>query len=156
MTASTSPATIHPRRGLAVLLPDHHRRLRALTRELMSAAYADDPRALCERWVELETELLDHMAAEEDIVLPAYADHAPDDARAILADHVRLRDLTLALGVAIELHEITALQLAELEAALERHAAHEDAGMYPWAQLHLPEVAQHLLMARIGRWFEAA
>lgn len=152
-----SPPTIPVRRrGLALLLPDHHRRLQACTRELMTAAYADDPRALCERWIELEAELLDHMAAEEEVILPAYAEHEPLDAAEILADHTRMRDLALSIGIAIELHEITAAQLGQLAAALDAHALQEDAGMYRWAQHHLPEVAQQLVMARIGRWFDRA
>jgi hypothetical protein len=141
-----------PRRGLRLLLPDHHRRLDARGRELLACAYTDETRELVAAWCELESELLDHIAAEEEVILPGYAKHSPGDAQRILDDHARIRELMTPTGVEVELHLARATQLQRLIAALEAHADHEDAFMYPWAQENLPQLAQHLLFVRIGRW----
>ena len=141
---------------MALMLPDHHRRLADAGRALLACAHTDDSRELIEAWRALETELLDHMAAEEEIILPGYAKHAPDDAKRIASDHARIREIASALGLDVELHEARITRLERLIGALEAHARHEDAVMYPWAQANLSEVAQHLLMARIGRWLALA
>jgi hypothetical protein len=152
MSADPDPDVLLPRRGLRLLLPDHHRRLEAKCHELLASAYGDDSRELAAAWSELEAELLDHIAAEEEVILPAYAEHSPGDAQRILADHARIRDLVTPTGVEVELHLSRAARLRRLVNALDAHAHHEDAFMYPWAQVNLPELAQRLLVVRIGRW----
>lgn len=144
------------RRGLRLLLPDHHCRLEVKCREMLGWAYADNARELAARWCELEAELLDHIAAEEEVILPTYAAHAPDDAKRILDDHARIRELVTPVGVEVELHETRAARLRLLVEALEAHADHEDLLMYPWAQVNLSEVARRLLFTRINRWFGGA
>ena len=156
MTASVDVNTLAPRRGLALLLPDHHRRLDGKCRALLACAHGDDTRALVATWHELEVELLDHMTAEEEVVLPSYAMHAPADASRILDDHLRICEVASMLGVDVELHEIRVGRLEQLVEALDAHAKHEDASMYPWAQSNLPQIAQTLLITRIGRWLSAA
>ena len=152
MDPHQDPEPLPPRRGLRLLLPDHHRRLEAKCNELLAWAYTDDFRELTARWRELEAELLDHIAAEEEVILPGYAKHAPDDAKRILEDHARIRELVTPVGVEIELHQTRASRLRLLTEALAAHAEHEDSLMYPWAELNLVQVAQHLLFTRIGRW----
>lgn len=144
------------RRGLSLLLPDHHRRLETKCRELLAWTYTDDTRELAAAWCQLEAELNDHLAAEEEVILPGYAVHAPDDARRILDDHTRLRELLTPIGVEIELHEARADRLRRLAEALASHALLEDTAMYPWAQSNLTEIARRLLYVRIGRWFRGA
>jgi hypothetical protein len=141
---------------MALLLPDHHRRLETRCRALLACAQGDDPRELIASWRELEVELLDHMAAEEESVLPSYAKHAPEDAKQLAAEHVRLREIASALGLEVELHAVRIARLEKLVAALHAHGVHEDTAMYTWAQANLGEVAQHLLIARLGRWLGVA
>ena len=142
-----------PRRGLDLLLPDHHRRLEAKCRELLAWAYADDTRELAAAWCELETELNDHLAAEEEMILPGYAAHAPEEAKQILDDHARIRELLTPIGVEVELHEARVARLRRLAEALAAHALLEDATLYPWAQRNLTAVARRVLYVRISRWF---
>ena len=156
MDALHPPESTPPRRGMALLLPDHHRRLEARSRALLACAQGDDPRELIASWRELETELLDHMAAEEEIILASYAKHAPEDAQRIAADHARLREIASALGLEVELHAIRIARLEKLVDALHTHGLHEDTAMYPWAQANLGEVAQHALVARLARWLGVA
>jgi len=145
--------SLPPRRGLDLLLPDHHRRLEATCRELLAWAYSDDMREFAATWRELEAEINDHIAAEEEVILPGYAAHAPDDAKRILDDHARIRELLTPIGVEIELHEARAARLQRLADALHAHALFEDATIHPWAQSHLTAVALRALYVRIGRWF---
>ena len=142
-----------PRRGLHVLFGDHHRRIDAMCQNLLGWAHTDNSRELAEGWSELEGELLDHIAAEEDVILPGYAIHAPVDANLVLADHARIRALLTPIGVDVELHQICAPRLQLLVDALAAHALSEDAAMYPWAEQHISLVAERLLAARIERWF---
>jgi hypothetical protein len=134
------------------VLPDHHRRTEARCRALLAAAYADDPRELAATWADLEAELESHMAAEEEAILPEFGRHAPDDAAQIHADHARIRALLTPIGVEVELHLTRAHRLSLLVDALAAHALFEDTTMYPWAEAHLPAVAQRLLLTRLARW----
>jgi hemerythrin superfamily protein len=155
MSPSTSEPSIESARE-SVLLDDHHRRLERVCTDLLSRTYADDPRALCACWRQFETELLDHMRAEEDVILPAYEQVAPTEALAIRADHARIRDLVQRLGVEVDLHQIRLHTVRELLAALQAHADREDAAMYPWAEGQLPTSRLAVLRARIEHWLEEA
>jgi hemerythrin superfamily protein len=137
---------------LNFLLSDHHRRIEVKCRDLLACASGDDSRELVTRWSELETELLDHIAAEEKVILPTYAAHASADADCIRDQHARICALFMPLGVDVELHDIRLARLRELTDLLAAHAAAEDAGMYPWAVLNLSPVDVRMLNARIGRW----
>jgi hypothetical protein len=141
------------RRGLRVLLPDHHARMLSKCRELLACAYADDRRDLTASWNALEAELHDHLAAEEELVLGAFAAAEPSDAEVIRVQHARLRELLTPIGVEVDLHQIRVERLRRLIDGLTAHALFEDATMYPWAQAHLSNVAKHALFVRIGRWF---
>jgi hypothetical protein len=81
------------------LLTDHHRGIEVACRTLLDRTYADDPRQLIEQYRAFEGAILDHFVAEEEIILPAYAESAPADARAILDDHVGLRRQLFQVGV---------------------------------------------------------
>ena len=148
--------SLPPRRRLRVLMSDHHRRMEQMCKELLACAYADDSRDLIAQWSELERELLAHIAAEEEIILPGYAHHDPADAQRIRADHEQLRQLATPIGVEIELHEARAERLRLLVAALQHHATNEDSKMYPWAAHNLPTVAQQLLVTRVSHWLNKA
>jgi len=152
----TQPGPPPPRRGSELLLSDHHHRLEATCRDLLARAHTDDPRALALSWIEVEAELLDHMAAEEELILPAYAVHAPEDARRIRAAHLRIQELVTPIGVDVELHEVRLARLRQLVELLEAHSASEDAAMYPWAVRNLALVRQRMLYVRIGRWLARA
>ena len=139
-----------------MLLSDHHHRLEATLRALLESADADDARALTLSWSEVEADLLNHMAAEEEVILPRYELHAPADARRIRDDHARIRTLLTQIGLEVELHEIRLARLRQLVAALEAHSASEDAAMYPWAAQHVALVSQRMLYARISHGLERA
>jgi len=143
----------HSDHHVRLLLPDHHRRLEARCRALVESDETSDAFALRLRWFELETELLEHLSAEEVAIIPSYALEAPDDASRILAEHAQLRDLLTPIGVGPESQRQHADRVARLVDLLDRHADHEDLQMYPWAQRNLSEVTERLLFKRVCAWF---
>ena len=143
-----------PRRGVLLLLPDHHRRLAAMCNDLLACVYTADTRELATRWSALEDELLDHMAAEEEIILPHYVIHDYLDAQRIRDDHARIRQLIAPMGLDVELHEARADRLRRLIDEIRIHAMHEDAKMYPWANSNLPIIAEHQVVSRAGCWLK--
>lgn len=134
-----------------LLLADHHHAIEVACHALLSRTYAGDPRALIAQYRAFESAVLDHLAAEEALILPAYAESAPADARAIRNDHAWLRQKLFQVGIEVELHLARAQTVRELIDQLHAHATREDASMYPWAQMHLPLSTKRLLFVRTGR-----
>jgi iron-sulfur cluster repair protein YtfE (RIC family) len=143
-------------RGLRLLLPDHHRRLDAKCQALVTCACEDDTRGLLERWREVEPELLGHMADEDDVILTDFARAAPNEARALSAEHAQLRALIAVLGADIARREVRSADLRALVDQLRMHTHHEEELMYPWAQRHLAPGTERMLFVRVCRWFGVA
>jgi hypothetical protein len=146
MTSSAArlPATL----PTLALLAEHHRNLEQAGLLLRAGACADDPLELIARYRNLEHAVLAHMEAEEEI-LPAYAVADPEDAAMIRTWHEDLRRQLYKIGVDVELHRVRLEAIDQLVKALQVHAAHEDRGMYVWAQASLPAQHQRAILARI-------
>lgn len=117
---------------------------------LLSKTYADEPRELVAQYRLFERAILEHVAAEEELILPAYAEAAPLDAKELASEHAAIRNALIKVGVEVELHVVRAHTVAALVRVLRAHAAREDRAMYPWAQVHLSAPARGQLIARIG------
>jgi hypothetical protein len=131
-----------------LLLPEHHRQIEQLLDEVKSEVRRNDPRRLCGYWTRFERELTDHMAAEEELVIPGYAKHHPVEARRLLDEHTQLRALLTDAGVQTDLHCIRVELIDELVEKLREHARQEDATVYVWASQHLPGWANVLQIIR--------
>lgn len=136
--------------GPRLLFADHHRGIEAAYRALLAATYTDDPRELVTQFKIFENEILEHMAAEEEVILPAYEHYVPADARAVRKDHGRIREQLTRIGIDCDLHAIRADTMEELITELRTHAAREDLQMYRWAQIHLPLDTKRALFVRLG------
>ena len=121
----------------ALLLPDHHHHIEVCLEELRSAARVDDRSALHDAWDALENAVLGHMGAEEEHILPPFAEIYPEEAEAIRAEHDEIRRLLEDLGVSVDLKRLNAGTADELVARLRDHARREDGFVYPWAQRKL-------------------
>ena len=141
--------------GPRLLLADHHRAIEDACRALLACTYGDDSLQLIAQYRTFEHAMLEHLAAEEEDILPAYEAAAPADARAIRDDHAALRQQLFRIGVEVELHLVRAPTVRELIEQLHVHAAHEDATMYPWAQLQLPLSTKRRLFVQVGRSLRA-
>lgn len=134
---------------------EHHRALETACQALLAQTYSDDPRELVLHYRLFERSMLEHLAAEDDLILPAYAEYAGADARSIRDEHVAIRELLFRVCVDVELHIVRVATVKDLIERLQVHAAHEDAAMYPWAQDHLPLSTRRQLFVRIGRSLRA-
>jgi hypothetical protein len=135
--------------SLRLLLPEHHEEIAAACAALRTSAYIDDPLEVIMRYRNVEHAVLEHMRAEEDFILPAYARRAPADAAAIRATHEDLRRQLYRLGIDAELHCIRLESIDQLTATLRDHAAREDREMYPWAQRVLAPATKRELFKRM-------
>jgi iron-sulfur cluster repair protein YtfE (RIC family) len=131
-------------------LAEHHRQLDAACLDLLSTTYEDDSRELCESWRAFERSLEAHLAAEEELLIPAFAAWTPADAERLLQDHERIRRLVAKVGLEVELHVIRAPTIEALLAELRRHAADEEALLYPWASRTMDPTALATLRQRIA------
>ncbi len=141
--------------GPRLLLADHHQGIEKAYRAMLSATYADDSRDLVGEFRCFEAAILEHLAAEEEVILPAYELFDPEDAEALRADHARIREELTRAGIDTDLHAMRAERMEGLIAALRAHSAHEDAYMYPWAQVHLPLSGRRSLYVRLTRSLRA-
>ena len=138
-----------PSESLHRLLTEHGHDIERACADLRSDTYADDRLALVAAWRLFEARMVGHMAAEEDLVLDAYAHDFPDDARLIRQQHDELRRMLTPLAIEVELHMIRADTIERLLTALRAHAMHEEAQLYPWAERHLAGAKRAELEARL-------
>lgn len=137
--------TMNPR----ALMTEHHREVETACCSLLGCTYADDPKVLLETYRRFEQEILEHLRAEEELLLPGYAEFAPHDARKLREEHDELRRALFRIGVDVELHAVRVHHVDHLIAELRAHAAHEDTGLYTWAAAHLSAVKAEQLLDRI-------
>lgn len=141
--------------GPELLLASHHEQIEAACFDVAAAMYEDDKRELVRRYRVFEHAVLEHLAAEETEILPAYADYDAEDAALIREQHAALRTQLFTLGVEVEVHRMTSQAFQDMVNALHTHAAHEDSRMYPWAQVHLPMTGKRRLYVQIGHSLRA-
>ena len=135
------------RPAIGQILGQHHREIEDACLAILSAGFADEPRDLTRRWSEVEHQLLDHMTAEEHLLLPAYQRADPENAQDLRDQHARLRERAFDIGIAIQLHTIRCEQLQQFVAELRAHARNEEASLYRWADQHLGDDEHHRLRA---------
>jgi hypothetical protein len=131
--------------GPHLLFAEHHRSLRRAAEDLMARAHEDDCLSLVTEFRAFEKQVLEHMRAEEDIMLPGYADACPEEAQAIRRAHETIRKQLERTALDCELHSIRIEAIRNLLAMLDDHAKYEDRTMYPWAQVHLPIASRNAL-----------
>jgi hypothetical protein len=100
-------------------------------------------------WCELEHRLLSHMDVEEQLLFPlAPANHHVAVARA-RTDHVRIRGLVCALGLAIEAGTAREPAVRDLISTLHVHAEREDRTLYRFACERASSAAQYRMAATL-------
>jgi hemerythrin-like domain-containing protein len=117
---------------VAALLRSEHARLEGLYAGLLAAYQHGDWTDVLDHWNVFEPALRAHIETEERRVFPAFREVNPTEAAALLAEHNELRDVLATLGVNIELHSVTPLDVEELVRRLRAHGAREELVLYPW------------------------
>lgn len=120
----------------AGLLRDHAC-LESLLRDLAADAEGNDRARLQKTWGEFERCLARHLRDEEQQLLPLFLPSHPEEARMILTEHQRVRELVSELGVEVDLHTLQKQTLDRLIRMLQVHAKAEERGLYEWARSKL-------------------
>jgi hypothetical protein len=140
--------------ALLVLMKDDHAQLDALAERLLDHAIAGDVEATRRVWRELERRLLDHMATEEEHLLPELERVDVAEVAALRGDHRRLRRLMAELGAAAGLVEEHSLR--QFVQFLRLHATQEEQCLYAWADRHASPGVKATVSDRIGASVELA
>ncbi|MET0592906.1 MAG: hemerythrin domain-containing protein [Polyangiaceae bacterium] len=121
------------------LLADHQH-FDALFAQLLADMH-DGEWCICQgTWSRFERELLEHMAAEEALVLPIFEVVNPGETARLREEHATVRRLLADLGVRLELHAVKEEHVQRLVESLRSHAAREDALLYRWAARLNPDL----------------
>jgi len=140
-----------PGRRLPHFVAQRHHELEAAFQDILRE-HGVNPHALAARWDELDAALRDHMAAEEELILPDFQLTAPEEGDALRTEHAQIRELLTAIGHDVQHHQIHTARLHQLVSLLHAHARREDAALYPWAEDSLPRPVRRQLLLRIGHW----
>ena len=133
MTKSTNLAgAVLDRELAASLLRAEHARLEVIYERLLDAYRFGDWNDVCAQWAIFEPSLREHMALEEERVFPAFREVDALEAEYLLAEHQALRERLGVLGVNVELHAVTPLDVDDLIERLRMHRAREERLLYPW------------------------
>ncbi len=119
------------------VLDEHHGALGRVLDDLQEEVRNGDRCQLGEPWALFEREVRDHMALEEESILPEYARAHPREAARIRDQHQRFRDLLVELGVETDLHCLRLDEITTLAAEFRAHAEREDETLYAWAAAHV-------------------
>lgn len=118
---------------VSTFLRADHDELTAFAERVLDAVRNGDRTEAAEAVAALEAAITAHLAQEERDLLPAYAEQAPEDAEAILADHAAIRKALAGFDVASDLHLVRAEAVKAFLDALHAHAERENGGLYRWA-----------------------
>ncbi len=110
-----------------------HEILSTLASDILARIVEGDPKRMPESISILQAAVAAHLDDEERELLPRYALVAPEDAARIRGEHAGIRKVLADLDLETDLHLVRADAMAAFLAALQAHAAREDAGMYRWA-----------------------
>ncbi len=135
----------------SALLSNHHRELQVACGELRDAICGADRIELMGVYRRFEESVLAHFATEEELLLPAYAEHFPATARQLLEEHAALRRLLMHVAIDVELHVVRVEQLDRLLDRLRKHAACEEVTLYGWIDQRLDARATSGLAERLTR-----
>lgn len=130
-------ASTHMTASIGERLLVDHQHLEALFSQLLTDMHAGEWSVCQGTWSRFERELLEHMAAEEALVLPSFERVNPEETARLREEHTLVRSLLTDLGVRLELHAVKEEHVEHFIESLRSHAAREDALLYRWAaQLH--------------------
>jgi hemerythrin-like domain-containing protein len=138
------------RESLRTLLRQDHQELERTFQALLDALRADARNDVLKFWAAFDDGLCQHMALEEQHVLPALREQDAREADALSKEHDEIRMKLAELGPGVDLHEIRAETVSDFVEQLRRHANREDALAYRWAEHHLPSSERAILRTRLG------
>jgi len=102
---------------------------------LLAAQAGNGPSiGLSEGCTRLGRQLLGHLAAEEEFLLPKFREANAHEAARLDAEHASIRELLGEIELDAAGGTLRPESMERLLGALTSHASHEKATFYPWAQ----------------------
>ncbi len=126
-----------PRVTAAEHLRQDHLAFRDRFVDICGRARSGDWRDLDDVWGGFAASLRDHLAFEERELFGAYAERDADSrilVDRLRAEHDEIRRTLDELGIQIQLKSIRATTIDAFVEVMQRHAAIENAHLYPWAE----------------------
>ncbi len=136
---------------LEAALQEDHRKLDQLFEELLNFIHVGDTGAADTTWTRFEKELLGHLEAEEQWLLPVFEREDPKEATWIREEHEQIRADLAELGLGLEIHALREDVVERFVGRLRTHATREQQKLYGWAGKELPEMSKRSLWD----WFNA-
>lgn len=109
-----------------------HARLSSSLSRLRAARGVSE--VLQNRWSQFEADLLAHLRAEEDLLLPTFALCHHVDATRVRSEHLKMRSLLVTIDQALAAGQLDAQALASLQTLLDENGGFEERSLFPWAQ----------------------
>lgn len=119
-------------RASTAALRAEHAGLEVRYERLLDAYRLGDWNDVHAEWALFESTLRAHMAREESTLFGTLRAVDPEEVAALVAEHVRLRELLDVLGLNVELHVVTATDARALVEQLRAHRVREEQLLYPW------------------------
>jgi len=136
---------------LAAALHTDHRHIDVLLAELSNRVHADDRALVIEAWTALERALRAHIEAEDLHMIPLLEREAPEEARALLAEHAEIRRQLANIGFGLELSLVSEEVVARFAQNFRNHAAREDELLYLWAEVALDDGRARTILEHLDR-----
>jgi len=86
------------------------------------------------QWSHFEAELLTHLRAEEDLLLPTFGLFHHADAARVRSQHLAIRNLLVTIEQALAARQLDRQALASLQTQLDESGGFEERSLFPWAQ----------------------
>jgi hypothetical protein len=126
---------------IEALLAGDHARLDRLFQAIATEAAQGDSDLLHRQWVAFGQELTRHMDAEEVRIISAFSRDEPREARSLVDDHARIRDMLTELATDLDVHRLRPERIRALVLELDFHARREAVVLYPWTAHALDHAA---------------
>lgn len=135
--------------GLRALLSTDHAALEVTFDHLLEACRSNAREDIADTWKRFEGGLRRHMAFEEELFFPILRRVHPDEVEQLAAEHGQIRQWLTDMAVEVDLHCLRLMRVDNFVALLRRHAQREDALMYRWAEMDLPEPMRTTAVTRV-------
>ena len=94
---------------------------------IAAEAALGDSDLLHRQWTAFGQELTRHMDVEEVRIISAFSRDEPNEARALLDDHARIRSMLTELAIDLDVHRLRPDRIRALVAELDEHTRRETA-----------------------------
>jgi hemerythrin-like domain-containing protein len=121
------------------LLCRDHARLEGFLQAVQAAFDAEDSEKIASTWSRFEPELLAHLEAEEQFLIPALFRRNQREGRTLLEEHRHIRARLTELRPGVDHRHAQARTASAFIDELRAHARHEDSVLYQWADDNVEE-----------------